>query len=200
MLTILTASVLARGAPKIRVQVPRERRLSGNAPCVESLSDPSSFIDVVYRDFNSNHPDFWTGQWDWWATTGLVQDTLDLSTITADDPHPRPTCNSPRGNGSTLMLPNCDRFAQWYRDVPGVNSRYDTQLELDYDPQTGVSTFYSSEYFPMDGRGFNELTDAGEGDGPRNYLFSSEYHMEVRSPAASLAFRGLPWPRVLPHL
>ena len=171
--SVLPALLLQHAtASPARAEASRTRRLSETTPCVAVTK---ALVDVIYRDFNQAHPDFWTDEWDWFATTGLVHSTLDSSTETATYPHARPTCKSPQGNATKLMLPNCDNFAQWYRDMPGVNSKYDSQLELDYDPATGISTFDSQAYFPMDGRGFNELTTVTSPvPGTYNFLFTSE--------------------------
>ena len=75
------------------------------------------------------------------------------------------------------MINDCSKFNEWFMDVPGVNTRVDDTIPLQYDPATLVSTYDNSSYFPLDGRGFNEMF-SGSGGSPHNFLFTSEAHIE----------------------
>ena len=56
----------------------------------------------------------------------------------------------------------------FYHSVPGTNSPYLLRLWL--EPNTGVLTFHSNAFFPLDGTGF------GNEGNPHNYHFTTEVH------------------------
>ncbi|HKQ68337.1 MAG TPA: fibro-slime domain-containing protein [Polyangiaceae bacterium] len=59
-------------------------------------------------------------------------------------------------------------FNQWYRTDDTVNYAYFVYFVL--EPNNGVSTFQSDNFFPADGRGF------GNEDQPHNFGFTTEVH------------------------
>lgn len=80
------------------------------------------------------------------------------------------------------MVQSSDSFRQWFRNVPGVNLTEMCTIELEPHPEKeGVLVFAreiqnNNLYFPADGKGFNELTDAGHG--LHNYHFTVEFNTE----------------------
>ncbi len=132
----------------------------------------------IVRDFNGKgqtmgHPDFqaFSGPEE---TVGLVGTTLgaDLKpTYTgiceAPDP-PEGTC--PHGPQTTSAM----AFDQWYRGDPSVNRAY--ILRLSFEPDgTGIFTFDSNMFFPLDGTGLGNTP--GE---DHNFGFTTEVHTEFK--------------------
>ena len=114
-------------------------------------------LRLVVRDFNADHPDFekFSGS----GLDGLVDDDLGAN-------H-KPVYAHP---GGTAQTSGPDGFADWYEDVPGVNQRFEVNLEF---METGPGVYRSGQpgFFPIDGRGF------GNGPNPsHNYLFTTEAH------------------------
>ena len=122
----------------------------GGGPCDKSLR-------LVIRDFTDEHPDFehFTGS----GLDGIVEDDLgaDHKPVYAHD-------------GGTQYTTGPQEFAQWYRDVPGVNQRVEVAIEFT-QTAPGVYVYDNSAFFPIDGRGL------GNGPNPsHNYLFTTEAH------------------------
>ena len=119
----------------------------------------------VVRDFRAGkdkdgkvlpagHPDFetFTGS----GEKGIVEVTLgdDLKPVYVDVDHDYTTTQ--------------DNFDQWYRTEAGVNEAYFVSFYL--QPVGNVLTFFSNEFFPLDGEGFGN-----EGNN-HNYHFTTEVH------------------------
>jgi len=130
----------------------------------------------IVRDFNGKagpmaHPDFQTfaGAEE---TTGMVAVDLgaDLKPIYTgiceeEDP-PENTC--PHGQQSTSEA----NFNQWYRADPTVNRAF--VLRLSFEPDgTGIFTFDSDMFFPLDGMGLGDTPDEDH-----NFHFTTEVHTE----------------------
>jgi len=119
-------------------------------------------IVATIRDFQDTHPDFeaFLG-----SQTGLVLDTLDAE-------H-KPVHAAP---GPTAVTSGPANFAQWYRDVPGVNLPFQVPLPL---TQVGASSFVfdNGAFFPLDGLGFGNQGRA------HNFHFTTEIH-------TSFSYRG----------
>jgi fibro-slime domain-containing protein len=112
-------------------------------------------ITAVLRDFSITHPDF--NDFDG-ALQGLVEPSLDADR--------KPVHASA---GPTAATSGPQAFRQWYRDVNGVNARYEMQLPLT-SPKPGQFVFDTGQFFPLDGRGFgNEGSD-------HNFFFTTEIH------------------------
>jgi fibro-slime domain-containing protein len=123
------------------------------------------WIDTIVRDFNESHADFESN--DVGFTLGLVEKTLGADR--------KPVY---RG-GKTLT--SKEHFDQWYRDVEGVNTRVALRLHLTQRLQSGFPAYMPGMppptlvierpgFFPMDGRGFNEIKNG------HNYFFTLEWH------------------------
>ena len=114
--------------------------LPSSPRCIGSI-ETNTVVDVIYRDFNSSHPDFQMGLYDTAAVTGLVKQELGSDG--------KPQFLSPLDRfGRDMISNNGAYFHEWYTDVPGRNKRVDATIELDYDPSTGLSTFTSIAFFP----------------------------------------------------
>ena len=77
-------------------------------------------------------------------------------------------------NGTTPTTHGKAQFDMWYRDTPGKNMAYDFQIVLT-GPKGGVQTFDDQEFFPLDGRGWNDAYTADDGK-QHNFSFTFELH------------------------
>jgi fibro-slime domain-containing protein len=69
-------------------------------------------------------------------------------------------------------------FNQWYSSVEGVNRTYFVYFKLAPPDQNNVSTFLSTHFFPLDGKGWG---NSGVADGMQhNYSFTTEIHTTFR--------------------
>ncbi len=104
-----------------------------------------------------DHPDFEktiTGQ-----VNGIVQNNLVGG---------KPVFSGPNGFGGVSSAAS---FAQWYTDVPGVNSAQAFSLTLtETGPGTGIFSFGSGSFFPIDGQLFGNQGRA------HNYHLTLELH------------------------
>ncbi|MEM7576517.1 MAG: fibro-slime domain-containing protein [Planctomycetota bacterium] len=128
------------------------------------------------RDFRQSHPDMQNPDKSFGVKTGLVKDMLD-----ADG---KPWLN-PSGDPGRGMITGEDSFRQWFRDVPGVNVAEPHAIELEEHPNKPGVFYFARErqlsgdlkyFFPMDGRGFNDLQSTGVGT--HNYYFTYELRTE----------------------
>jgi fibro-slime domain-containing protein len=65
-------------------------------------------------------------------------------------------------------------FDEWYRDTPGKNIPYDYTIALT-PASGGVSSFDDEEFFPLDGRGWDDEYVADDGK-MHNFSFTFELH------------------------
>ncbi len=116
---------------------------------------------AVLRDFRADHPDF---EGNLGNDRGLVEDMLgsDRKPVYAVDTSPTTS--------------NAANFDEWYRDVDGVNQRFEVPMPLTEGP-AGVFVFESDAFFPLDGMGWDEEIDG------HNFHFTTEIH-------ASFQYRG----------
>ena len=129
---------------------------SGGGACSHALN-------VRFRDFRDDHPDFehYSGPD---VLPGLVKDQLDAQSLPVYAPA-----------GPTSATSGKEAFDQWYRDVDGINMGFDRTLPLS---STGDKWAYdSSAFFPLDGLGFGNQGRA------HNFHFTTEIH-------ASFSYRG----------
>jgi fibro-slime domain-containing protein len=122
-------------------------------------------LRAVVRDFRGfpgpnnepKHPDF---EFAVGRLTGIVAPLLG-----GDD---KPVYAPP---GATAVTNGPDAFAQWYRDVTGVNMRFEITIPLTGDPaRAGVFVFDSDAFFPIDDQGFKNQYQS------HNYDFTTELH------------------------
>jgi len=168
------------GARSVDSAVPVER----DASAVPPPSEVCDRLTVTVRDFRADHPDFENDAYQVGdsrvAYTGLVASRLD------DQGKPVHAAEGP-----TAMTAGPTRFAEWYRDVPGVNQSFEVELPLRSNGD-GSWVFESAAFFPIDGRGFGDETywEAGV-EVTHNFHFSTELHTRFRYRGGErLTFRG----------
>jgi fibro-slime domain-containing protein len=124
------------------------------------------------------HPDFevFEGRV---ATPGLVASSLvgnkPVYASKCEKGAPAMTATCPYG----AMTTSAGNFEQWYTTTPGVNQAYLVLLQLE-PGDTGVPTFWSQHFFPLDGAGFGNsgigADDMGRTNVPHNFGFTTEVH------------------------
>ncbi len=77
-------------------------------------------------------------------------------------------------SGTTPTTHGKTQFDWWYRDTPGKNIAYDYTINLT-PIGGGVSSFNDQEFFPLDGRGWNDDFTADDGK-QHNFSFTFELH------------------------
>jgi fibro-slime domain-containing protein len=77
------------------------------------------------------------------------------------------------GTSSTATTHGQTLFDMWYRDTAGTNMAFDYTLAL--VTNGGVQTFDNQEFFPLDGRGWNDEYVADDGN-MHNFSFTFELH------------------------
>jgi fibro-slime domain-containing protein len=118
---------------------------------------------AVIRDFRADHPDMeGTIQ----SVRGLVEDRIG--------PDQKPVYAHA---GATAVTAGPDEFNQWYRDVDGVNMRFEIDIPLTEGPP-GIFVFDDPDFFPLDGMGW-----PGEERLGHNFHFTTEIH-------ATFTYRG----------
>lgn len=122
-------------------------------------------LEVTVRDFLDSHPDF--------EVPPSMQDWLDLGVVGfelgADE---KPVY---AGAPSTPSTTGAAEFAQWYRDVPGINLTTTIELELtELAARPGVYAYHGRDFFPIDGELF------GNQGRPHNYHFTVEVRSRFR--------------------
>jgi fibro-slime domain-containing protein len=77
-------------------------------------------------------------------------------------------------NGMTPTTHGQTQFDWWYRDTPGKNMPFDYAIVLT-PIGGGVSSFDNQEFFPLDGRGWNDEYIGDDGN-LHNFSFTFELH------------------------
>jgi fibro-slime domain-containing protein len=122
-------------------------------------------LNAVVRDFRSGekdgqpkHPDF---EHVVAIDKGIVAQMLgaDLKPVYAG------------GTAGTTTTTGKDNFDQWYRDVDGINIRFEITIPLTQDPvRTGLYVYDSAAFYPIDDQGW------GNQYLPHNHDFTTELH------------------------
>src|SRR5690606_9180835 len=162
----------------------------------QEMPDCDAVLELIVRDFNSDHPDMQrtnAGRDD--TGCGMVMTQL----LVEADGTRTPVFQSPSGTGQRQIedgviecipwemaggfpppeIEDEDSFNQWFRNVDGVNMAFEYALEL---TDSGRETYYfdsaeqaDGRFFPADGQGFNELVDSrGQ---KHNFHFTTEAHV-----------------------
>jgi fibro-slime domain-containing protein len=76
--------------------------------------------------------------------------------------------------GTTPTTHGQTQFDWWYRDTPGKNIAFDYAIALT-PIGGGISSFNDQEFFPLDGRGWNDEYTADDGN-LHNFSFTFELH------------------------
>lgn len=137
-----------------------------------------SEITAVVRDFDpATHPDFQDENVG--HVTGLVMEML------GDDHLPVYA----HGDEHVGGIDDAGSFAQWYRDVDGVNMRFEIGLPLT-EETPGHFVYDNSFFFPLDDMGFGNSGEDHNGD-ERNFHFTTEIHTSfVYEGGETFTFRG----------
>ena len=75
--------------------------------------------------------------------------------------------------GPTASVTDPAQFPNWYRTVEGLNKAY--KLEIWFAPNNGVSSFQSTSFFPLDGKGWKDEANDGH-----NFFFTTEIHTRFK--------------------
>lgn len=189
----------------------QDAEVAGKLAEVESLA-----VTAVIRDFRphsiaNGHPDFerFSGQ----GRVGLLADRLDAdgrpvlaslmgrsierSAVDSQGRNINPALvNQDLGDNpgsyadaTQAMIDSAESFAQWYKDVPGVNMSRQASLTLVHNSSTGMYVFNSSTqapwacnggFFPIDGELYGNQGSSGH-----NFGFTTEIETEFTYHASS---------------
>ena len=135
---------------------------SVDAPCNHELRPTIRDFRGYSAASGARHPDFEAANVT--SHKGIIQPMLG-----ADQ---KPIYAPPGATPATTSKVN---FDQWYRDVDGVNQRFDdVVLPLTQDPaRPEVFVFDDQTFFPINGRGWNECQFCGD-----NFHFTTEIHLQ----------------------
>ncbi|MEM6962615.1 MAG: fibro-slime domain-containing protein [Myxococcota bacterium] len=123
------------------------------------VTECTDTVRAVIRDFRADHPDF---QRAIGAQTGIVESWLGSDGLPVYAPE-----------GATRVTEGAASFDQWYRDVTGINERFEVLLPLTVT-DTGSRVYDNPEYFPIDGVGYGDT--AVSADATHNFHFTTEIH------------------------
>jgi fibro-slime domain-containing protein len=133
-----------------------------------------AIITGIVRDFKGKtqpqgHPDFEAFE-GMQPTPGLVASTLgpDQKPVYASRCEATP---DPSACPFRQMTTSASAFDQWYRGAPDVDRPYAIHLSL--QPNGGVHTFQSNDFFPLDGQGWGNPPGKSH-----NFGFTTEVHMK----------------------
>lgn len=129
------------------------------APC-DAPQPKSPTLTAVVRDFQTTFADAE-------PDSARVEEGLVLEELGADDKPVRSSLPSDSITSSAT-------FAQWYRDVPGVNQRAEVQLPLTASPDGRRYGYDDQTFFPIDGQLW------GNEDLGHNYHFTVEIATKFR--------------------
>jgi fibro-slime domain-containing protein len=162
----------------------------------EDDAECDNVLEVTYRDFNENHPDF-----EMPFSGDVVRLTLVQPNLGADGkPEFRSSIgchwdqqNKTRCNNNTVTQPvitSKESFDQWYRTVQGVNEQFDKTMTLD-EPAPNNYVFDSTNFFPLEPTEGFGITPTNNNPGGRNFLFTTEIHVSFTYSAGQrFTFRG----------
>lgn len=130
----------------------------------------ANVLRTIARDFTQKHVDFGQEKPATWVDPGLYTGQI-LPGLPAD--------RKPVVNPSRMPLDVIEGFADWYKNLDGVNVPYVMDIWLQPDPnKKGTFLFDSSSFFPLDK--FNtspgDVQNGGNDGGPHNFLFTIELH------------------------
>ena len=157
--TILDA---ARDVPSFDFEVgPRMDAASVDAPCNHELRPTVRDFRGYAATSGPRHPDFEAPNVTGYK--GIVQSLLGAD----QKPVYAPV-------GATPATTSKSNFDQWYRDVDGVNLRFDdVVLPLAQDPaRPEVYVYDDQTFFPIDGRGWDDCAFC-----TNNFHFTTEIHL-----------------------
>jgi fibro-slime domain-containing protein len=134
------------------------------APPVDSAPGDCGRLLATVRDFRSAHPDFENQSLNVARLfPGLVRPELGA------DGKPVHAAAGP-----TAATSGPANFDQWYRDVPGINLRFEVPLALT-EQRPGFYVYDNQAFFPIDRRGWPNDERFGH-----NFHFTTEIHTQFR--------------------
>jgi fibro-slime domain-containing protein len=140
----------------------------------EELGPPACFLQAIVRDFRASgvmrHPDFeGPGAWGNDVCPGMVEPDLGATglyvTPVLKPPGPK-VCPTVQNS-----WPQIRQLSDWYQNLPALNYVFDVQIPL-YDTGRGTVRFRSADFFPIDGKGFDDKVGA-KGGALRNFGFTT---------------------------
>ena len=173
----------------------------GNAiapPPQPEPEDCDSILTVVYRDFDESHPDFEREMAGDVVRLQLVEDQLGAdqkpvfrSSLGCAGDHDDPRVCAEHNWVTEPVIESEETFNQWYRDVEGVNIRFERELELvETPPGSGKFVYDNDAFFPLGPEEGWGVTPANNGPN-RNYLFTTEIHVRFKYVGGQVfTFRG----------
>jgi fibro-slime domain-containing protein len=156
-------------APDASVEPPRPDAGGFSLPEVASPVNATPALAcgallATVRDFKTSHPDF--------EKDALNVGVLFPGLVEAElGPDGKPVHAAP---GPTRTTTGPANFDQWYRDVMGVNLRFEVPLTL-IEQRPGLFVYDSAAFFPLDGRGWPGDDRAGH-----NFSFTTEIHTSFK--------------------
>jgi fibro-slime domain-containing protein len=149
---------------------------------------PRCYLQAIIRDFRASgdmrHPDFESpGSWGNDVCAGLAAPTLAAAGLYVSPQDPRLAVGDggvPDGGGVpaanpcpavSRSQPAFRQLADWYTNKPGVNYVFDVQIPL-FDTGRGTVGFRSQNFFPIDGKGWNDMLKA-RGGALHNFGFTT---------------------------
>lgn len=170
---------------------------TGTPPPGVDDADCDNVLDVTYRDFSEDHPDFegpFAGDE---VRLTLLEPQLDVDGkpvfrdgIGCPWSATAPASCNPDWTPTQKVIDSKQSFDQWYRTVDGVNVEFQKQMSLNETRAgSGVYVFESAEFFPLSpDEGLGKTPRNGQG---RNYLFTTEIHLSFTYVAGqTFRFRG----------
>lgn len=144
---------------------------ASQAPAGE-LVLPIVYRDMIKRQDPGGHPNFEVTPTPPMLVTGTVGplgSPLDMDGKPAYAATPA-TDTTSSSNGWTT---NATDFSSWFRDSDYGKTVLDTLTLTETPPGSGTFVFAATEFFPLDGRGWNDVPIDGSA---HNYSFTSELH------------------------
>jgi fibro-slime domain-containing protein len=140
----------------------------------EELGPPVCYLQAIVRDFRATgdmrHIDFeGPSAWGNDVCPGMVEPALGTNGL-----YVTPVLKGPMGKVCPTVQnswPQIRQLSDWYQNLPGFNYVFDVQLPL-YDTGRGTVRFRSADFFPIDGKGFDDKVGA-KGGALHNFGFTT---------------------------
>jgi len=162
--TSMTTTASTSATSGIRFDIPQDPTSATAAS--DTDAEECGGLRASIRDFREDHPDFEAFSGDD-ATVGLVEAMLGAD---------RKPVHAAAGPTSQTTGP--DNFNQWYRDVAGVNQRFEVELPLT-ETAPGVFTYDNQFFFPVgNAEGWGSEGNLDTNNAERNFHFTTEIHLE----------------------
>ena len=166
----------------------RPMEAAGAIPDPIYTGPPRCYLQAIIRDFRASgdmrHPDFESpGSWGNDVCAGLAAPTLAAAGLYVSPQDPRLAVGDggvPDGGGVpaanpcpavSRSQPAFRQLSDWYTNKPGTNYVFDVQIPL-FDTGRGTVGFRSQNFFPIDGKGWNDMLKA-RGGALHNFGFTT---------------------------